>query len=433
MKEQVILTRMPSITSDPEGIVRGCHAAAVAAVQPRAALDRPLREGPPPAGPCWIIAVGKASHGMAGAIVEWLGERGREPGGGIVVAAEWLASPHATLLALAGDHPIPGAQSAVASAAIADVVGRIPLNAEVHVAISGGASALMAGPLSPLTMRDVMHVFERLLSSGLDVRQMNAVRKRFSRWSAGRLALALAPRRLHIWVISDVIGDDLESIGSGPYSGDSWTSEATVALLTSRGLLDTLPSAARGLLHRETPKPDDPFLRSLVPRIVANNHSAVAAAAAAARRAGMAVQVMAEPLQGEAAAMGRRIANSMRTNEAAPTIMVWGGETVVTIIGQSGPGGRSQELALAAAELLHGSRDVLLAAGTDGRDGPTDAAGALVDGTTWAQVAATGRNPAADLRHHDSYAALNAAGALVKTGPTGTNVCDVAIATSGWG
>ena len=424
---------MPSITSDPEGLVRDCYAAAIAAVQPGTALYGPLRERAPDNAPCWIIAIGKASPGMARAVVEWLGEHARAPDGGIVVAAEALAPPHAALIALAGDHPIPGAQSALASEAIADVVGRLPVNAVVHVAISGGASALIAGPLRPLAMRDVTHAFEALMSSGLDIRQMNAVRKRFTRWSAGRLALALAPRRLHLWMISDVIGDDLESIASGPCTGDSWTSDETVALLASRGLLDQLPSAVRELVHQETPKPDDPFLRSLVPRIVANNDCAVAAAAAVARRAGVAVQVMPEPLHGEAAATGRRIANAIRTNGTARTIMVWGGETVVTVVGDSGTGGRSQELALAAAELLHGSRDVLLAAGTDGRDGPTDAAGAFVGGATWAKITAAGRNPAADLRRHDSYAALNAAGALVKTGPTGTNVCDIAIATSGWG
>ncbi len=270
------------------------------------------------------------------------------------------------------------------------------MNAEVHIAISGGASALIAGPLPPLTMHDVTQVFGLLLSSGLDIGQVNAVRKRCTRWSAGRLALALAPRRLKIWVISDVIGDDLESIGSGPCTGDSWTSEATVALLASRGLLDKLPDAARGLIGQETPKPDDPVLRALVPRIVANNHTAVTGGRrCSATRGNVAVHVMPDPLRGEAAEMGRIVANATRARATAPAILVWGGETVVTIIGDSGAGGRSQELALAAAELLRGSRDVLLAAGTDGRDGPTDAAGALVDGTTWARIAASGRDPSA--------------------------------------
>ena len=160
---------MPSITSDPEGLVRCCYAAAIAAARPvEVALHRPLRERAAD-GPCWIIAVGKASHGMAGAIVEWLDEQGRAPDGGIVAAAEPLAPPHAALIALAGDHPIPGARSALASAAIADVIGRIPLDAEIHVAISGGASALMAGPLPPLSMPDLTHVFELLIASGLNI------------------------------------------------------------------------------------------------------------------------------------------------------------------------------------------------------------------------------------------------------------------------
>jgi hydroxypyruvate reductase len=370
---------------------------------------------------------------MARAIVAWLSRHGRSPDGGIVIAAELLAPLHPSVMALVGDHPVPGDRSARAAAAMAEIFARIPLHAEVHVAISGGASALMAGALPSLSTGDVSRTFELLMSSGLDIREMNAVRKRVTRWSAGRLALALAPRTLHIWVISDVIGDDPGSIGSGPCTGDAWTSNETIAMLAGRGLFDALPYAVKEAMRQETPKPDDPFLRSITPRIVANNGTALAAAVAAARQLGIEAQIMPNPLRGDAAAMGREIANGIRDDGTAPRLRIWGGETMVTIAGNGGVGGRSQELALAAAELLHGRGGVLLAAGTDGRDGPTDAAGALVDGATWTRIEAAGRDPSADLLRHDSHAALNAAGALIKTGPSGTNVCDIAIGASGWG
>lgn len=420
------------MAGDPEAALRSCYAAAVEAAQPGAALRGSLRDIDPGEAPCWIISVGKASHGMARAIVEWLAEHRRAPSGGIVVAAEALAPPHPALRLLVGDHPIPGPGSARASLAIAELLAVIPVNAEVHVAISGGASALMAGPLPQLNAGDVTRTFELLISSGLDIREMNAVRKRVTRWSAGRLALRLAPRRTHVWVISDVMGDDLSSIGSGPCTGDAWTSEEVRAMLADRRLLGALPDAVREAIQQETPKPDDSFLRSITPRIVANNAIALAAAAAAARRLGINAQVMANSLRGEAAPMGREIAGAMRNGDGAPTIRIWGGETTVTIVGDGGVGGRSQELALAAAEVLRGTDGVLLAAGTDGRDGPTDAAGALVDGTCWDRIATAGRDPAADLFRHDSYAALDTIGALLKTGPSGTNVMDVAMAATGW-
>ncbi len=416
----------------PGELLLRCHAAAIQAVQPEAALHRPLREGTPGTAPCWIISVGKASEGMARAIVEWLGEHGREPAGGIVVAPATAASPHSALDLVAGDHPIPGARSAHAAAAISRTIEAMPSNAAVHVAISGGASALMAGPLPPLTERDVIDTFDLLLSSGLDIREMNAVRKRITRWSAGRLALQLAPRVPHVWIISDVAGDDLGSIASGPCTGDDWTSEQVLDLLTQHALLARLPERVQEAMTRETPKPTDRWLSAIPQRIVANNAAAVAAAVRAAEEAGVRAVPMATPLQGDAATMGREIAATVPSVGSEPQIQIWGGETTVTMAGSSDKGGRSQELALAASELLRGRSEVLLAAGTDGRDGPTDAAGAIVDGETWNRITASGRDPARDLAQHDAYPALDAAGALVRTGPTGTNVMDLVLLASGW-
>ena len=418
--------------ASPTDVLKRCYAAAIEAAQPRTALRAPLRAGVLGAAPCWIIAVGKASHGMAGAIVDWLAENGREPAGGIIVSGDALVPAHPTLRAIVGDHPIPGERSAHAAIAIAETIDRIPSGAEVHVAISGGASALMAGPLQSLTMTDVTGTFELLLSSGLDIHETNAVRKRVTCWSAGRLALQLAGRTLRVWVISDVIGDDLGSIASGPCSGDSWTSDVVRALLAKRGLLAALPNSVQLAMTRETPKPTDPWLAAIAPRIVATNGMALAAATRAAESLGVPATRMPTPLRGEAARMGQEIAVAMQTRGGAPEILMWGGETTVTIADGGGAGGRSQELALAAAQQLQGKQGVLLAAGTDGRDGPTDAAGALIDGGTWHRIQANGRDPAADLSRHDAYPALDAAGALIRTGPSGTNVMDVAFAAIGW-
>jgi len=429
------------------GLLQRCFAAAVAAVQPAGALRSPLRASRHDGSSSWVIAIGKAAGGMAASITDWLAGDGRVLAGGVVVEpdAAGLGSPwttavwpagqsHATLRFTTGDHPIPRDASARAAAAIGELVQRIPAGADVHIALSGGGSALVAGPLPGLTMADVTATFELLLTSGLDIHEMNAIRKRITRWSAGRLGLALARRRVQVWVISDVPGDDLTSIASGPCTGDPWTTAEVRQLLAATRLGERLPESVRAAIEHETPKPGDPVLSSIAPVIVANNRTALVTVAETARAAGVAVRVMDDPLTGEASAMGRRIADKMRENGGhAPELLVWGGETTVTVTGRGGTGGRSQELCLAAAKFLHEAQTggTLLAAGTDGRDGPTDAAGAVVDRDTWRRITAAGRDPAADLSGHDAYRSLDAAGALLRSGPTGTNVMDLALALTG--
>lgn len=418
---------------DPELLLRECHAAAIAAVLPARAMAGPLAALKPGDAPCWIIAAGKAAHGMAAAIVGWLAEQGRAPAGGIVIGADTSPAPHPGLLAMVGNHPLPGVASAHAARAIADLIAVVPASAEVHVAISGGASSLLAGPLDTLSFDDVHRTFELLLTSGLDIREMNAVRKRVTRWSAGRLGLALAPRRVHLWVISDVIGDDPADIGSGPCTGDDWSSGEVAALLERHDLGVQLPVNVQRSLLLETPRRDHPALAAIEPRIVATNRIALEAAWQAALARGVAAEVVSRPIQGEAADVGRELGRAaMDVHRASPMIRILGGETTVTIRGPSGAGGRAQEQALAAAEVMQRGPCVLLAAGTDGRDGMTDAAGAIVSGATWDRAVLADRDPLADLAQHDSYASLNAAGALIRTGPTGTNVMDVVLVATGW-
>ena len=275
---------------------------------------------------------------------------------------------------------------------------------------------------------------------------MNRIRKRFSRWGGGRLAQALAPARVRVFVVSDVIGDDLASIGSGPCVPDPATAAEVRALLEQADLWRKIPESARRLLAlataaktAETPKPGDQAFARVTLELIASNSLALEAAAKRAAELGLVPVVTETPLAGEASATGASVAASLLQNcrrggntqpAGARRCFIWGGETTVTL-GEAPPGlgGRCQELALAAARALDGAPSglALLAAGTDGRDGPTDAAGAIVDGATWRAVAAAGRDPARDLAAHDAYRALDAAGALLRVGLTGTNVMDVVI------
>ena len=292
---------------------------------------------------------------------------------------------------------------------------------------------------------DLTRLYALLLGSGLDITAMNRIRKRFSRWGAGRLALALAPARVRVYVVSDVIGDDFASIGSGPCVADPATASEVRALLVEAGLWSRIPDAPRRQVQAaeagtmaETPKPGDQAFARVTLELIASNGLALEAAAKRAAELGLAPVVADAPLAGEAAVAGASVAATLLQDYSGPDIpqpdrrrcFIWGGETTVTLGETStGLGGRCQELALAAARALDGAPAgiALLAAGTDGRDGPTDAAGAIVDGTTWRAIRNAGRDPARDLAAHDAYHALGAAGVLLRPGLTGTNVMDVVI------
>jgi glycerate-2-kinase len=312
--------------------------------------------------------------------------------------------------------------------------------------LSGGASSLLAAPVSGLAPAELTALYRLLLGSGLDITAMNRIRKRFSRWGGGRLAAALAPARVRVFVVSDVIGDDLASIGSGPCVPDPATAAQVHRALDDAGLWSRIPAAAQQLVlaaesgeTAETPKPGDQAFARVTLELIASNRLALEAAARRAAELGLATEVAETPLAGEAWATGASVAAILLQHcgpqeipqpVAAARCFIWGGETTVTL-GEDPPGlgGRCQELALAAAKTLDGARPgvALMAAGTDGRDGPTDAAGAIVDGATWRTAAGAGRDPARDLAAHDAYRALDAAGALLKVGLTGTNVMDVVI------
>ncbi|MFL5403915.1 MAG: glycerate kinase [Gemmatimonadales bacterium] len=395
--------------------------------------------------PIRILALGKAAVPMAQAAVETLHARGSEPAGGIVIAPTDAESPHPRLSLLAGDHPEPGPGSFAAADALAHVASQVQPTDEVWVLLSGGTTSLIGAPEPGVTPAELTAIYGLLLGSGLDITAMNRIRKRFSRWGGGKLARALAPARIRVYLVSDVIGDDLASIGSGPCVPDPTTAAEVRTLLQSAGLWSRLPESARTLVASaeigktpETPKPGDQAFARVTLELIASNRLALEAGARRAAELGLVPVVVETPIAGEASAAGASVAakllyNCARNSIPQPSCIIWGGETTVTLGAHStGVGGRSQELALAAARALEGHEDAaLLAAGTDGRDGPTDAAGAIVDGTTWGAIASTGRDPARDLADHNAYHALDAAGALLRTGLTGTNVMDIVIGLCG--
>jgi len=324
------------------------------------------------------------------------------------------------------------------------MTARVKPGDEVWVLLSGGTTSLVGAPESGLAPHELTAIYRLLLGSGLDITAMNRIRKRFARWGGGKLARALAPARVKVYIVSDVIGDDLPSIGSGPCVPDPTTAAEVRALLQGAGLWHRIPESARTLVisaetgtRAETPKAGDPAFARVAIELIASNRLAVEAAAKRATELGLVPSVAETPISGEASVVGTTTANDLLGHHASGPkgqtgrfAMIWGGETTVSLGDhEGGLGGRCQELALAASRVLKNAPDglALLAAGTDGRDGPTDAAGAIVDGNTWATIAAKGRDPAQDLATHDAYHALDAAGALLRPGLTGTNVMDIVI------
>jgi glycerate 2-kinase len=392
----------------------------------------------------WIFAFGKAAQPMAAAAVSSLLRSLHSVVGGVVVSPEGGAAPYPTLASVRGDHPVPGRNSFAAAARIGDTASGRRGNDAAVVLISGGASSLIGAPLRGMNEVDLSALFELLLGSGLDITSMNAVRKRFSRWGAGRLALALAPAATHCLAVSDVPGDDLSVIGSGPCVPDATNIQQVTDILKRGNLLaripqthrDYLTAVARGTIP-DTPKKTHPAFAHVTARVIGTNSQAVEGVAEQAGRRGLAAECAAERLSGEAARAGEAIARRLieaRSADGARRCFVWGGETTVTLTagGMHTRGGRCQELVLAASRVLaqageQGAGITLLAAGTDGRDGATDAAGAVIDGGTWTRIADAGRDPAQALAAHESYAALAAANALIPRRETGTNVNDLVI------
>jgi len=392
----------------------------------------------------WLFALGKAAPGLASGGVSALRRSLHTIAGGVVVSSEAVAAPFSTVRSAQGGHPLPDASSFAAARLIGDAVSQVRGDDAAIVLVSGGTTSLVAAPVGAVKEQDLEHLFIQLMDAGLDIGAMNAVRKRFLRWGAGRLAVALAPARTHVLLLSDVPGDAPSDIGSGPCAPDEWTARDLTAMLSDARLLDALAPSVREYLAAvtrgvaaETPTAGHPAFAHVSTRIIGSNALALDAVLTRARDFGLPAQRGTFALAGEAAACGEQIAHALldRVTRGESGCLAWGGETTVQLEHTSmaeGTGGRCQELALAAARTLAAGGDAarritLLAAGTDGRDGPTDAAGAFADATLWQRIRDRDVNPDEALAQHRSHAALDAAGALLRRGATGTNVMDLVI------
>ena len=379
-----------------------------------------------------VVAAGKAAAAMA---VAFESRAQGRIAGGLVVTKDGHGEPALRLRLREAAHPVPDARShAAGEEAVAEAAAAGP-DEWLVVLLSGGASALLSAPLPGLTLADVRRTTELLLASGAPIGELNAVRKHLTQASGGRLAAATRAARVVVLAISDVLGDPPDAIGSGPCSPDPTRFADALAILARRGIAADVPAAVRDYLaagargeRAESPKAGDPALACVRHVVLASNRDALAAAGDAARASGVAVRVVTRGLAGEARDAGRKLAAlALASAPAAETLLVAGGETTVTVRGP-GRGGRSQELALAAALALEGRASAtLLAAGTDGSDGPTDAAGAFADGATVARGRAAGRDAAADLAANDSHAFFAAEGGIFRTGPTRTNALDLVL------
>jgi glycerate-2-kinase/ubiquinone/menaquinone biosynthesis C-methylase UbiE len=381
-----------------------------------------------------LVAAGKAAAGMAGAALEILGARVSE---GIVVVPQGYPkrdSPHPRVDVLEAGHPIPNEQGLAAARRVVGLTAHMRESDVLLFLLSGGGSSLLPLPYPPLSLRDKMDATSLLLKSGASIREINTVRTHLSAIKGGRLAAGTRGTIVTL-AISDVVGDQVAFISSGPTVPDPTTFADAAGVLARYGLFDKLPASVRALIEEGVAGkvPDTP--KAVAGRfpaaIVASSSIAVEAAAEEARRQGFPGIVLTTFLEGEAREAGRLMASVAREVRMharpapAPVCIFAAGETTVTVRG-NGKGGRNQEIALAAALALRGETGLLLTSfATDGRDGNTDAAGAYASGETIATGRREGLDPHACLAANDTHAFLSAAGDLIVTGPTGTNVNDI--------
>ncbi len=385
-----------------------------------------------------VLAAGKAAPAMAAAAEQVLGARLTE---GLAVSNASGPPLRRTRLLLAG-HPLPDARGVEAAQAAEAMVRGLTADDIVLVLLSGGASALLPAPVPGLSLEDKAAVTARLMRAGAGITELNTVRKHLSRLKGGGLARAAAPARVVTLVLSDVVGDDLSTIASGPTVPDPTTYADARRILDDRGLGSALPTAALRHLEAgargevpETPKPRDPLFRRVRTRLIGSNRISVEAAAREARRQGLRPLVLTTRLEGEAREVARALVAILRecvesgSPAEPPVCLLAGGETTVTVLGD-GRGGRNQEMAVAAADLLESFPVEAVAAflATDGVDGASEAAGGVADRTSVPRAQALGLAPPSRfLAASDSSGFLAPLGDLIITGPTGTNVVDLAV------
>ncbi len=386
---------------------------------------------------CIAVGAGKACAAMGKALEEILGER--LDTGHLTVKYGHVHPLKRIRLTEAG-HPLPDNQGVIGTAAVLDLLQSAGTDDLVIALFSGGGSALLPLPLEGISLEDKQKTVSALLNCGASIHEINTLRKHLSGIKGGRLAQAAYPARLFALVLSDVVGDDLDVIASGPTVPDPSTFVDCLDIVSRYALTDVLPSSVMALLKKgvsgtipESPKPGDPIFKKTETLVIGSNIQALSAARDAARRLGYHPLILSSIFQGstrEAARFHASIAEEIRRSAnpvPRPACLISGGETTVVVTGK-GTGGRNQEFVLEAALQLAGRGPVVvLSAGTDGTDGPTDAAGALADDITVSRARAAGKDPLKHLEENDAYPFFKSLDDLVITGPTDTNVMDLRI------
>lgn len=404
---------------------RALFDAGLRAADPGPAVRRAIEGGAPAfaaaGGRRIVVSVGKAGVAMAQAALRALPSG---PVEALVVTNDGNARPLPGATVLAAGHPVPDARGAEAADRVEALLRGAGAGDRVIALISGGGSALLPAPVPGVSLRDKGAVTRLMLAAGMDITAMNAVRQHLSRLKGGGFLRAADPAPVTALILSDVIGDDLRVIASGPTVAPIATAAEVAADLRARGLWDRLPPAVRAHLDQATAAPPLPPATNV---LIGSNGLSLAAMARAARRPG--TRIAGDRLTGDVAEAAAAILAAART-APRPACLLWGGETTVTLRGR-GLGGRNQELALRVALAGLPGDWAFLSGGTDGRDGPTAAAGGIVDGDSAARMRAAGIDPAARLADNDSHTALAASGDLLVTGATGTNVADLQVLVLG--
>ena len=393
-------------------------ASSLNAVLPDEAVRRALKTFRPGKGRVLLVAAGKAAWQMAHAAVEALG---RVDGGVVVTKYGHVKGEIPGVACYEAGHPVPDENSFAATEKAVELIAGLSAEDRVLFLLSGGGSALFEQPLLPGA--ELQDITGQLLACGADIVEMNTIRKRLSGVKGGRFAQKCAPAQVFSIVLSDILGDPLDMIASGPAVPDSSTCAQAQAIAEKYHL--NLSGQARALLAQETPK----TLDNVTTQITGSVRELCAAAAEECRKLGYEPLLLTDQLCCEAREAGSFLASILRTHAGSGKKLAFlaGGETVVHLTGK-GLGGRNQELALAAAPGIAGLNAAVFSVGSDGTDGPTDAAGGYVDGTTAAALRAKELDVYDVLQNNDAYHALQAVDGLIHTGPTGTNVNDVAVA-----
>jgi hydroxypyruvate reductase len=413
------------MTLDPTNELRSAFQAAIDQADPKAAVARHMTALSHNAnGRVIVIAAGKAAPAMLRGAMAQLGQNIEA----ICVTHKENQDRIENIPFFNSGHPIPDDVGLQATQMITEILARTTADDHVIALISGGASALLPAPAQGISLADKQALNAALLASGLDIVEMNMIRQQVSTLKGGGLLRQAAPAHVSAYILSDVVGDDLRAIASGPTVAPLGTKTSARERLQQVGAWDTLPASIT--VHMQGPDVNDDLPKA-TNTLVGSNRQSVEAAAAHLRP-DFNVIAIDDPLVGDVDTAAQTIITALDNQlpVSAPTAIVWGGETTVQLQGD-GRGGRNQEMALLVAQHLNDCNPTqgihFLSGGTDGRDGPTDAAGAIVDAGTWARITDAGLDPAALLANNDSYAALQASGDLLITGATGTNVADIQI------